>query len=113
MSCSAFGTMGPSVRPAEEQGLIGDVRQNVEDVLRLDLDLQAWCTDLCISRYLAARSQDVENASKMLRKTLQWRLKVCSWVCYEFLGAFSMLCHHIAGSGSRPRPPQVMGLYCP
>jgi hypothetical protein len=35
-----------------------------------------YCDDVCVTRYLRARGDNVRKAAKMLRATLNWREKV-------------------------------------
>ena len=43
--------------------------------------MQLWCTELTLIRYLRARSWDVNKASLMLQKTLDWWVRVEAFLC--------------------------------
>ncbi|KAK4341432.1 hypothetical protein RND71_039933 [Anisodus tanguticus] len=60
-----------SLRPEEEQNKIDEMRKLIG---LLSGKLAIYCSDVSISRYLAARSWNVKKAAKMLKATLKWRL---------------------------------------
>lgn len=60
-----------SLRPEEEQNKIDEMRKLIGP---LSGKLALYCSDVSISRYLAARSWNVKKAAKMLKTTLKWRL---------------------------------------
>ncbi|CAK0736266.1 hypothetical protein CVIRNUC_000718 [Coccomyxa viridis] len=56
-----------------QQESIAQLRNAVYDTLKGDSFLATWCTESTLRRYLAARTWNVQAATKMLLNTLQWR----------------------------------------
>ncbi len=54
--------------------------------LQADASLQLWCTELTLIRYLRARNWDVNKASQMLQKTLDWCVETA------FLEEITLIC---------------------
>lgn len=50
-------------------------RAAVAHLIRGDPDLESWCDDRCIRRYLRARPGNPAASVKMLKDSINWRAK--------------------------------------